>query len=369
VLPESERRAYTIEHSYHTTLAAAMAGFTVGPLLEQSSQPHYRGCLKKAAVEASRSDEWRLVAARAETWFASLLQYTALSVQQHLQVLIGLWLTNHHSKWGVDIEPNSLLWPAVRWTTTALRTLNENANVLAGIDIGLLLCGAGILRSLGNPDPLLEQFALQLGQHLPASREPLSLDVTIQLASARHLLATLSYTSWINPPGHEEMAAFCSGHGPDLFRVDDPTQERLTKALLAASAFGHLSLQGLDEAIRLAVPVWALTSLKRHQLDRGALLLRASNSLCPAGDPSIAAGVAFLMMQQRADGAFGFLAPEAEEISGMHTNFRPELEMTLPITVAAVWCLAEVLTPDVRLYPTPGTLVSTSHKKPLNLIR
>jgi hypothetical protein len=101
------------------------------------------------------------------------------------------------------------------------------------------------------------------------------------------------------------------------------------------------------------MPAWALVGLQRNQLERGAVLLRASNALCPGGDPAIAAGAAFLMMQQRTDGAFGFLGPECQRISEIRPDLQPELDVTLPITVAVVWCLAEVLTSDLRLYPAP----------------
>jgi Domain of unknown function (DUF6895) len=348
-LPEPERRAYGFEHSYHTTLVGAMAGFIVP---EQFLRSSYRQFRRRTLLPATRSEEWRLVAESADRWFASLLRMD-LSLQQQLQVLIGLWLTAHRGDCEVDTQPSTPLAAAARRAADVLRPLASNPDGLAGIDAGLLLCGAWILRSLGTPDPGLESFASQLGQDLPPPGEPLDLDTAVQLASARHLLAALGYSPWIEPPAHGELATLCAGIGPDPFRLDEPTRARLTTGVLAASAFGHRALEGVDEAIRLAVPAWALTSLQRNQLERGALLLRVCNSICRAGDPSIAAGVAFLMTHQRTDGAFGFLGPECQKISEIRTDFRPELDVTLPVTVSVVWCLAEVLTSDVRLYPEP----------------
>src|SRR5688572_18732923 len=103
-----------------------------------------------------------------------------LSAQQHLQVLIGLWLTKHRGNCGVDIQPNTMLAAAARRTAEVLRPLDINPEGLAGIDTCLLLCSAGILRSLGKPDPGLEGFASQLGQKLPPPIEPLDFDTTIQ---------------------------------------------------------------------------------------------------------------------------------------------------------------------------------------------
>jgi hypothetical protein len=348
-LPDVERRAYAFEHSYHTTLVAAIAGFTTLELPYRSSHPEQH---RRAVPEAALSGEWIRLAAASEKWFASLLRLD-LSVGQHLQVLIGLWLTTRRSGSVVDVQPGTPLYRAAIRTADALRSLAMHPGALAGIDAGLLLCCAGILRSLGRPNPCLEEFASRLGQDLPPPGEPLDLDAALELASARHLLAALDYLPWTDPQGPEKLAALCAGIGPDLFRLDDPGRARLTTALLAASEFGHRALRDLDEAIRLAVPVWALTSLQRNQLERGAVLLRVCNSLCPPGDPSVAAGAAFLMMHQRSDGAFGFLGPERAKISELLTAVQPELEVTLPITVAVVWCLAEVLTSDVRLYPAP----------------
>jgi hypothetical protein len=390
-LPEIERRAYAFEHSYHTTLAAAIAGFTVGrvPVRPCRSSPYrassYRDSQSRvsqrrarqserpsgqyprrardrhrdAPVEAARSEDWRVVAESAEAWLASLLRMD-LSVQHALQILAGLWLTNHRGGSGVVVdiqpEPDTALAAATRRTTELLRAGDRAGDIVrngvVGIDTGLLLCSAGILRSLGQPDADLEAFASRLGQHLPrpcASEDP---DTTIQLASARHLLAALGYSSWIDPPGHLELTTLSRRIGSDLFRLDEPARSRLTTALLAASAFGHRPLQGLDE-IRLAVPAWALASLQQNQLERGAVLLRASNSLCPTVDPSVAAGTAFLLMQQRTDGAFGFFGPERQRISELRPDLQPELDVTLPTTVAVLWCLAEVLTTDLRLYPAP----------------
>src|SRR4029453_6198841 len=96
-------------------------------------------------------------------------------------------------------------------------------------------------------------------------------DTAIQLASVRHLLASLGYSPWIDPlreHQHLELAALSPRDDSDIFRLDEPGRSRLTTALLAASAFGHRSLQGLDvdDAIRLAVPAWALASLQQNQL-------------------------------------------------------------------------------------------------------
>jgi hypothetical protein len=370
-LPETERRAYAFEHSYHTTLAAAIAGFTVDRVAMRSCRasqcelrtghhPHRaRGRHLDAPVEAARSEDWRVVAASAEGWLASLLRMD-LSVQHALQILVGLWLTTHHDHGGVDTRPNSALAAAARRSAELLRTDEIVGSGFAGIEMGLLLRSAGILRVLGEPAADLEAFASQLGQRLPRACESEDVDLTIQWASTRHLLAALGYSSWIDPPEYVEAPTFSQPIGSDMFRLDEPARSRLTTAVLAASVFGHRRLQRVDDAVRLAVPAWALASLRQNQLERGVTLLRASNSLCRPGDPSIGAATAFLLMQQRTDGAFGFFGPERQRIAEIRPDVRPELDVMLPTTVAAVWCLAEVLTSDLRLYPAPWDRDSTA---------
>jgi hypothetical protein len=352
-LPESERRAYAFEHSYHTTLAAAIAGFTAGCVPVRSCRASQRERRPAShPVEAARSEDWRVVAESAEGWLASLLRMD-LSAHHVLQILVGLWLTKHRRHRGVDPQPNDALAAAARRSAELLCAGEIVLNGFAGIDTGLLLLGAGILRSLRQPAADLEAFASQLGQRLPRPCESEDFDTTIQLASARHLLAALGYSPWIDPPEHVEMSTPSPRIGSDMFRLDEPARARITTAVLAASAFGHQRLQGFDDATRLAVPAWALASLRQNQLERGVLLLRASNSLCPPGDRSIGAATAFLLMQQRTDGAFGFFGPERQRISEIRPDLRPELDVMLPMTVGAVWCLAEVLTSDLRLYPAP----------------
>lgn len=362
-LPETERRAYAFEHSYHTTLAAAIAGFTVGriPLRSDRVSKREPRSGREAPVEAACSEDWRVVAESAEAWLASLLRME-LSAQHVLQILVGLWLTNHRHGVGDDTdvpddpESSSALIATAKRVAELLRVDEIVRNGFAGIDTGLLLCGARILRCLGHPATNLEAFACQLAQRLPRPSESEDFDTTIQLASARHLLAALGYSAWIDPPSHLEAPTRSAGIGSDMFRWDEPARSRLTASVLAASAFGHRRLDGVDEATRLALPAWTLASLRRNQLERGVMLLRASNALCPPGDPSIGAAAAFLMMQQRTDGAFGFFGPERQRMAEIRPDVRPELAVTLPTTVAAVWCLAEVLTSDLRLYPAPRSL-------------
>ena len=122
--------------------------------------------------------------------------------------------------------------------------------------------------------------------------------------------------------------ATCATKSSELLLVDQTARVRVTTGCQAASAFGDRRLREVDDTVRLAVTTWAMTSLQDYKLAQASELLRACGALCPPVDPAIIAGVGFLMMHQRNDGAFGFLGPECTRLSETRPDVRPELDVT-----------------------------------------
>lgn len=362
-LPVADRRVYEFEHTYHTTLAATIAGFTAD--LAPHARPRSRHRLR-ARARTPWSTRWQSVSDRAARWFGSLRD-RELTPHQRLQVLVGLWLTSPHGTGAMSCEVDGRLAAAARAASDMLCAVDMKPTTVAALDPSLLLCAAAILRSLGHANPVLEEYASRLSTELSSVREPLDVETSVDLAPARHLLAALGVAPQVDPPSPQKvLAAYCAKTGPEVFKMDATARARVTRACLAASAFGHRQLSDVAETVRLAVATWAMISLQRCRLEEGSQFLRACGALFPRQDPWIAAGVEFLMLHQRHDGAFGFLAPECATLSTIRPDLRADLDITLVTTVAVVWCLAELLTPT-RLFPAAGVRRSGPRGSPTDV--
>lgn len=115
--------------------------------------------------------------------------------------------------------------------------------------------------------------------------------------------------------------------------------DRLLDQIAALTACGtRPGRLGETWASELLAGVAAYT-LRRYDFARGTRLLRAVTSLEPASEPARALlddCVRFVYLNQRPDGAFGFIGPEARSLA---TD--PEVTLSLPITVDCLWALAE----------------------------
>ena len=58
----------------------------------------------------------------------------------------------------------------------------------------------------------------------------------------------------------------------------------------------------------------------------------------------------FILWQQRPDGRFGFFAPEVSCIRNKDPKFNEKRCLYLPITVSAMWTIAEILDPKFSVY-------------------
>ena len=90
----------------------------------------------------------------------------------------------------------------------------------------------------------------------------------------------------------------------------------------------------------------AMFSLRRYDFVRGPRLIRtvrALEPLSPAGLDLLGQCSSFLYLNQRPDGAFGFLAPEARALQAAGRG-DADGALALPATVNCLWALAEVET-------------------------
>jgi len=90
----------------------------------------------------------------------------------------------------------------------------------------------------------------------------------------------------------------------------------------------------------------AMFSLRRYDFVRGPRLIRtvrALEPLSPAGLDLLGQCSSFLYLNQRPDGAFGFLAPEARALQAAGRG-DADRALALPATVNCLWALAEVET-------------------------
>lgn len=93
------------------------------------------------------------------------------------------------------------------------------------------------------------------------------------------------------------------------------------------------------DAIRQAMPVWAVDHLRRYDLQMGTLILRAIGHIQPHAD-EYADGLLFIENQQQSDGRFGFFGPEVARFHVAEVKIDPSLDLYLPVTVSCLMLFA-----------------------------
>jgi hypothetical protein len=127
--------------------------------------------------------------------------------------------------------------------------------------------------------------------------------------------------------------------GPDAVRV-------ACASVAAATHFGVRRVAGTRfEALREALPVILLQSLRSYDLDTAAVLVRTNRYLRMRKSPRLGEAIAFLVDQQRPDGRFGYFGVETSALagSGEIAGFDEILSVYLPVTATCAWAVAEVL--------------------------
>lgn len=138
--------------------------------------------------------------------------------------------------------------------------------------------------------------------------------------------------------------------GPlELLHRDDLRRQLVDVVAGATWLGGRAAPAPVRSALCDVVEVLALQAFKDYDLIAGCELLRTLRYLGANDGLATAFAIDYLLSQQRDDGCFGYLADElarSEASSG-------DLSVYLPVTVSAIWAVAEAAIPGFRLVPAP----------------
>jgi hypothetical protein len=330
-------------HHYHTTLVSLIAGCLrlrrlEAPDLPQPDRP-------KARVRARSVDVPRGLAAAhaARSWLGRLTD-DVLSDADARAGLLGQLLLGQWAAAALAGEPAESVAHEIRRIGERL-AVRDRSNRLTWSDASAtqLLLVALLLDREEIVVPYLhapDGFVSRVVEALEATDDPALDELRALLQNAGRLPESLGV-------GAHEVAA--SARRLRL-SADAAEIDALLVRVEAHTAFGtrpsHLGSEAAWIAELLAAV--AVYSLRRYDFIRGGRLIRAVRALeepqSPAGMNLLEPCVSFVYLNQRTDGAFGFLAPDARALEATDSDRDTERALALPVTVNCLWALAEAET-------------------------
>jgi hypothetical protein len=282
---------------------------------------------------------------RSRAWLSTAGGRPSASLRHSLQSLLGVWACDR----ALGEESGS----------EELGTLVEAALTKLDHDVG-----AGSFDPYSY-DPKLLLLSLRVFEreaHEPAAMRMFADSIADALASLPRIppahagvaavLYQLDYpgisASAVDPPDEPDVDTLLRG-GPDAVRA-------ACSSVAAATHFGAWRIDAPSfDALRRALPIVFLQSLRSYDLDSAAMLLRTSRYLRMRRMRRIEEGIAFLVDQQRPDGRFGFFGVETSALQQSEDlpGFDEVLTLYLPVTSTCAWALAEVMSDRCLLFERP----------------
>lgn len=224
-------------------------------------------------------------------------------------------------------------------------------------DAKLLFLCAGILATHGYSAHGIRDFASEVGTALTGLSH-----VPLAFRAEAVLLARLGYA---HRPNMQSVGLDCLCHDPfGLLRADANDVRAMCRRIAAATEFGLIPLRGNAierQKLSQALTAILLHSLRDYNLSLGVVVLRTIAYLRRPIRPPLDSAVTFLLGQQHDDGKFGYLAEDYTRDSS-DPGFDLVAELHLPLTVACLWTLGEVLVPGFRLFDLARLDVGTSSR-------
>jgi len=134
-------------------------------------------------------------------------------------------------------------------------------------------------------------------------------------------------------------AALLEG-GPDQIR-------KLLAAIELSSAFGIKPI-GVEPPVPILIEGAALAAFRAYDLPLGMRLLRAARYLCTGPSTGMSVGLDFLRFSQCDDGSFGDYDTALAQMAA-RGDPNGALHLKLPVTLQALWTMAELEDPSFRL--------------------
>jgi hypothetical protein len=338
-------------HHYHTTLVSVIAACLRSRRLKERAPQPPRATT--SVREAPPRLERRLDAARAAgSWLGRLTDdvLSEAGPQAGLlsQLLLGIWAAAALAGAGLNTV-------ATEVRRIGRRLAERDAlNDLSWADTSATqsLLVARVLEHYEIVVPYLhasDGFVARAVQTLEVTDDPALNEPRIVLQNAGRLPESPC-------PGAGEVVA----HAEGLRLGADPEEiDALVDRVEAHTAFATRPSQlrprdGWTAEVLAGVAVYCL---RRYDFIRGTRLIRALRALEPLNPTSLDLlhhCLNFIYFNQRPDGAFGFLAPEAHGLEAAEPDRDAERALALPVTVNCLWALAEAET-AWRLFSTLET--------------
>jgi hypothetical protein len=210
----------------------------------------------------------------------------------------------------------------------------------SNLDPALVLLCAGIFRRLKLTCKILESFVDEIANALKLHDSISTIEEDTSLFLSRLITHKLGHIPMPRLPVVSSMEELTSGSYSD--------KQALRDTILYASAqtcYGKNQVYNRDfqKYAYAALSGPMLSCMYSYNLDLALCLLRTMRYLSFHRTRSFTQAFDFLLNQQSQNGRFGFFAPEVLEITDGNTQYNSQEGVYLPITVSAMWTIAETI--------------------------
>ncbi|MGC2669280.1 MAG: hypothetical protein WA220_08875 [Candidatus Nitrosopolaris sp.] len=332
--------------NYHATIVTAIAC-----LLTSDRDPTY--CHRNIHYLPAKSkislSEARLVCKRAHLWLGELyknLDQAEYDFSSLLYILLGEWI------YFGAFETRSLsnLYALAEEIRKKIDAQSANKRMLTYPVASLALLSTAILRALKISSKTLEDFTKvaheALRTHIPKTEE----EEKINLFQSRFLIHKICLTP------KPECKNLQMSYTPDELNrlyVSKDNWDYLSKYVAATSLFGTKKIRfdrNLKVHIHSSLVFYLFHSLNSYNLKMGFQLLQTMCYLHLNKGRSFKQALEFITQQQRPDGSFGFFGPEALKLEKSDPKINVKFDLYLPITVYAMWTIAEAFTTQYSVF-------------------
>ena len=359
VEPGSPSREEIFNHHYHTTLVSALAGMLwaarPGPDRSTRDGARLRPSRNRSFPASPTGEHVKLAARSAQSCLERVGRYwqreAAPEAHPGALVVLGLWLSHSIA------HGNTRPFPAlIREIGLRLIDLEARTDLRwAAVPSTLKVMVSAIFASEGVHVPYLHSSKGFLDRVKSAFTSGQLSSPRCGLEELQCLLRVTGVVSTASAPEPVDSGALRTL--ARSVRVDQGPESvpAVFEGIAAATRWG-LGHGHVDEDTEWFLEMasgWCLHALRRYDLIDGAVRLRALAWCRPRSQwtrATLQQGTEFLLLQQRPDGDFGFLAPELRRLRETDPPAFVETTLRLSVTIESLWTLAEAVQPGWRLY-------------------
>jgi len=336
----STKEKYYFEEHYHTTMVSAACAFLTDDKKIHRTNPHEN--IVKSIANPKITQSLQL----ANSWLHTYHhEAKTLDLHSAINILIGQWTYSSTRSFEHSYSPATFQ----RITNDIAKIISENPSTVNECDPALLLLGLGVLRKLNIRLEALEAFAKKSFEAINQTQD-LKNDTRLRLFPVLHLLNGLGFNTDNTQTQEEQYQA-------TLINQSEASEENLTALINYVSrstSFGLHPIQENDSQftndINSRLAALAFYYLNHYKLDEALMLIRAMNHQKMNSTQSFQQVFTYILNQQREDGSYGFYSDEIKQIAKSDPKFDSVKRITLPLTVSAMWTIAEANTCSFSLF-------------------